>query len=191
VIGLLGTAPEAIRAQYTQADLPRAMAGGYLEALATLVFLAVAAFLYRVTGRDQEPAGWLSLTAFGAAVLYSTTTGLAVTGAALYRAQHRADTTAVVAALNNLRDFLFSLSFLPLGVFTCAVAAMALPRGTVLPRWIGWIGLPIGLAQFVGAAGAGLEWQNFTYMLWFAWFVALGVTGRGSRRRPNDERFAG
>jgi len=42
-----------------------------------LAFLALAAFLYRATRRDREPAGWLSLTGFAAAVAYSGTTALA------------------------------------------------------------------------------------------------------------------
>jgi hypothetical protein len=89
---------------------------------------------------------------------------------------------AVVAALNNLRDFSFFLGFLPLGLFTCAVAALALPRTAAVPSWIGWLGLPVGLAQFIGAAGAGAELQNFAMLLWFAWFVALGVAMVARRR---------
>jgi hypothetical protein len=181
VTGLLGTSPDAVRTQYTQADLPQAMAGGYLEALAALAFLAVAAFLYRVTGREREPAGWLSLTAFGAAVLYAVPTSLAAGAAALYGAQHGAG-TATVAALNDLRNFAFFLSFLPLGLFTCAIAALALPRTSAVPRWVGWAGLPVGIAQFVGTAGAGAELQNFAMLLWFAWFAALGIAMVARRR---------
>lgn len=181
VTGLLGTGADAVHTQYAQADLPRAMAGGYLEALGALAFLAVAAFLYRVTGRDREPAGWLSLTAFASAMLYAVPTGLAAGAAALYGAHHGAD-TATVAALNNLRSFSFFLGFLPLGLFTCAVAALALPRTVAVPRWIGWIGLPVGIAQFIGAAGAGVELQNYAMLLWFAWFVALGVAMMGRRQ---------
>jgi hypothetical protein len=175
VSGLLGAAPDAVRTEYVQADLSRAMAGGYLEALAALAFLAVAAFLYRITGRGRESAGWLSLTALGSAVLYAIPTSLAAGAAALYGAQHGAD-TATVAALNGLRNFSFFAAFLPLGLFTCAVATLALPRTSALPRWIGWVGLPVGIAQFIGAAGAGAELQNFAMLLWFAWFVALGIT---------------
>ena len=181
VSGLLGTGADAVRTQYAQADLPRSMAGGYLEALAALAFLAVAAFLYRVTGREREPAGWLSLTAFGAAVLYAVPTSLAAGAVALYGAQHGAD-TATVVALNDLRNFLFFLGFLPLGLFTCTVAALALPRTSTLPRWTGWIGLPVGIAQFIGAAGAGAELQNYAMLLWFAWFVALGIAMVARRR---------
>jgi hypothetical protein len=181
VTGLLGTAPDAVRTDYARADLSRAMAGGYLEALAALAFLAVAAFLYRVTGREREPAGWLSLTAFGSAVLYAIPTSLAAGAAALYGAHHGAGTDTV-AALNNLRNFSFFLGFLPLGLFTCVVAALALPRTSALPRWVGWVGLPVGVAQFVGAAGAGAELQNVAMLLWFAWFVALGIAMVARRR---------
>jgi hypothetical protein len=179
---LLGTGADAVRTQYTQADLSRAMAGGYLEALAALAFLAVAAFLYRVTGREREPAGWLSLTVFGSAVLYAVPTGLAAGAAALYGAHHGAGTDTVTA-LNDLRNFSFFLGFLPLGLFTCLVAALALPRTGALPRWVGWIGLPVGIAQFVGAAGAGMELQNFAMLLWFAWFVAFGIAMVAHRGR--------
>lgn len=181
ITGLLGTNADEVRTQYAQANLPKAMAGGYLEALGALVFLAVAAFLYRVTERDREPAGWLSLTAFGSAVLYAIPTSLAAGAAALYGTHHGADTTAV-NALNNLRNFEFFLGFLPLGLFTCAIAVLAMPRATAVPRWIGWIGLPVGIAQFIGAAGAGAELQNFAMLLWFAWFLALGVVMMARRR---------
>jgi hypothetical protein len=181
VTGLLGLAPDAVRTQYAQAGLSRAMAGGYLEALAALAFLTVAAFLYRITGREREPAGWLSLTAFGSAVLYAVPTSLAAGAAALYGVKHGAD-TATVVALNNLRNFSFFLGFLPLGLFTCAVAALALSRTSALPRWTGWIGLPVGIAQFVGAAGAGAELQNYAMLLWFAWFIALGIAMVAHRR---------
>jgi len=173
VTGLLGTAPDAVRGQYAQAGLSRAMAGGYLEAVAALAFLAVAAFLYRVTARDREPAGWLATTAFGAAVLNAVPSGLAAGAAALYGAHHGAD-AATVAALNDLRDFSFFLSFLPLGLFTCAVAGLAASRALAVPRWVGWVGLPVGVLQFAGAAGAGAELQNLTMLLWFAWFLVLG-----------------
>jgi hypothetical protein len=175
VTGLLGTGPDEVRSQYVQAPITRAMTGGYLEALGALAFLAVAAFLHRATLRDREPAGWLSLTGFAAAVAYSGTTALAAGAAALYGAQHGADTSSV-AALNNLRNFGFFLGFLPLGLFTCAIAGLAISRAIALPRWIGWIGLPVGIAQFVGAAGAGAELQNFAMLLWFAWFVVFAGT---------------
>jgi hypothetical protein len=70
----------------------------------------------------------------------------------------------------------FFLSFLPLGLYTCCVAVSALPRGAALPRWIGWIGPPIGIVQFVGAAGASAGLQNVTILLWLVWFAVLGVT---------------
>jgi hypothetical protein len=182
VTGLLGTSPDTVRNQFAQAGLAKAMTGGYLEALGGLAFLAVAAFLYRITARNQEPSGWLSLTAFGSAMVYAIPTALAAGATALYGAHHGAD-TAVVAALNDLRNFSFFLGFLPLGLFTCAVAVLALSRAADLPRWIGWVGLPVGLAQFVGAAAAGAELQNVTILVWFAWFVGLGVTMVVHRRK--------
>jgi hypothetical protein len=175
VTALLGTSADQVRTDYAQAPVARAMAGGYLEMLGALAFLAVAAFLYRAGAGDRPSTGWLRLTGFGAAVLSSTLGSMAAGGAALYGAHHGAD-AQVVAALNGVRNFGFFLSFLPLGLFTCCVAASALVRGAALPRWIGWIGLPIGVIQFVGAAGAGAGWQNTTLLPWFAWFVVLGVT---------------
>jgi hypothetical protein len=122
------------------------------------------------------------VTGFGSALLYLVPTGTAAGAAALYGAHHGAG-TPVVTALNDLRNFSFFLSFLPLGVFTAAVAVLAMTRALALPRWVGWVGLPVGAFQLVGAAGAGMELQNFAMLLWFAWFVVLGVA-MVVRRRP-------
>jgi hypothetical protein len=45
-------------------------------------------------------------------------------------------------------------------------------------------GLPVGIAQFAGAAGAGMQLQNDAMLLWFVWFVALGIAMVARRRQP-------
>jgi hypothetical protein len=184
-LAMLTDGPESAKSAIASLNIGQTMAGGYVEILGFFAFLASAAFLSRVLGRASESGRWLSQTAWGSALVYVAVTlspGMAAGAAAVYGATHGASLDAAML-VNNLRNFTFFISLLPLGVFTCAVGALAVTGGSALPRWIGWLGLPVGIAQFVGTAGAAAEWTDYASMLWLVWFVALGIT-MIARRAP-------
>jgi hypothetical protein len=77
------------------------------------------------------------------------------------------------------------LGYLFTGLWTLAVAA-SIVTTAVLPAWIGWIGLPIGLALLVGT----LEFVGpnepegwplagtivpIAYLVWSLWLIAMGI----------------
>ena len=77
------------------------------------------------------------------------------------------------------------LGYLLTGAWTLLVAASILTT-TVLPAWLGWVGVPIGLALVVGAAEfAGPSeregWRPagilvpIAYIAWSVWLILLGV----------------
>ncbi len=77
------------------------------------------------------------------------------------------------------------LGYLLTGLWTLLVAASILST-TVLPSWLGWVGLPIGIALLIGT----LEFVGpnerdgwplagtivpIAYIAWSVWLIALGV----------------
>jgi hypothetical protein len=77
------------------------------------------------------------------------------------------------------------LGYLFTGLWTLAVAASVVTTA-VLPGWIGWIGVPIGLALLVGTLEfvgpnepegwplAGMI-VPIAYVVWSLWLIAMGV----------------
>jgi hypothetical protein len=77
------------------------------------------------------------------------------------------------------------LGYLLTGAWTMLVAA-SIVTTAVLPAWLGWIGVPIGLALVVGAAEfAGPNERDgwrlagivvpIAYVAWSIWLIALGI----------------
>ena len=77
------------------------------------------------------------------------------------------------------------LGYLLTGIWTFLVAASVLST-TVLPGWLGWIGMPIGAALIVGSlefVGPSEErgWSlagvivPIAYVAWSLWLISLGV----------------
>ena len=77
------------------------------------------------------------------------------------------------------------LGYLLTGAWTLLVAA-SIVTTTVIPAWLGWIGVPIGLALVLGAAEfAGPNeregWRPagilvpIAYIAWSVWLILLGV----------------
>jgi hypothetical protein len=77
------------------------------------------------------------------------------------------------------------LGYLFTGLWTLTVAA-SIVTTTVLPGWLGWLGLPIGLGLLVGALefvgpNEPEGWRlagtivPIAYIAWSIWLVALGV----------------
>jgi hypothetical protein len=179
----LGASAHTTEAALVHSSLPTVFAGGYVEYLGFLVFLAAALLLSRLL-RDTGPTrGWLSACMAGAAVTFvavTFATGMAAGAAALYDG-HRGVSLEVVTTVNDIRIFAFYLSMGVLGFFTVAVGAAARATG-ILPRWLSWTGTVVGVLCVASPALQAWDAVNIVSMLWFAWFLALGIVGlRGPR----------
>lgn len=150
--------------------------GIYVETLGAFAFLLFGAYLWSVA-REREEGRLLSVLALSAGVL-----GTAVVLAgeptkieAFYRAGHMDPQLA--AAMLDLNNASFFLSFMPQALMAAAAAGLAL-RTTVLPAWLGWTGLPVAVALLaVIAAPVGSNFQVLVNVVFFLWLaVASGVS---------------
>jgi hypothetical protein len=129
-----------------------------IVAAASLVFFG--AHVRRAILQLEEPGGFLAPVAMAGAVLLAAAIGVAESlhGALVIDPQYLTPESA--KALNVLdQQFIFS-TILGLGVFLLALG-LASVRLNVLPAWLGWIGIVVGIAGFVIgylAAVAALVW---------------------------------
>jgi hypothetical protein len=179
----LGASAHTTETALVHSSLLMVFAGGYVEYLGFLVFLAAALLLSRLLRDTGATAGWLSACIAGAAVTFTAitfATGMAAGAAAVYDG-HRGVSLDVVTTVNDVRIFAFYLSTGVLGFFTLAVAAAVRATG-VLPRWVSWTGFVVGVLAVAAPALQAWDAVNTVSMLWFAWFLALGILGlRGPR----------
>jgi hypothetical protein len=179
----LGAAADTTEAALVHSSLATVFAGGYVEYLGFLLFLACALLLSRLL-RDSGATGeWLSACIAGSAVTFTAitfATGMAAGAAAVYDG-HRGVPLELVTTVNDVRIFAFYLSMGVLGVFTLAVAAAA--RVTrALPTWLAGIGVVVGTVCLASPALQAWDAVNYASMLFFAWFLALAVVAlRGPR----------
>jgi hypothetical protein len=181
---MLGGKASSASAALVQSSMAQNFAGGYLEYLATLVFLVGALLLARLLRGDGVLGEWLSSCIAASATVFVAITvavGFAAGAAALYDGHHGA-ALAIVTTVNDIRNFAFFLSGGLVAVFALSVAAAARVSGR-LPRWVSYTGVVIGVLYIgtIPAAASGVF--NISTMLGFAWLVALGVAGLRESRR--------
>ncbi len=174
---LLGDSPRAAAAALVSGPMARTFAGGYVETISFLVFLLAATLLARLLRGRGEVSGWLASSAAAAGAVFVAITiavGFAAGAAATYDGHHGAPLSTVVA-VNDIRNFGYFLSVAVLGLFTLCIAAAAQVTRS-LPRWITYSGyLAAGLLLVtVPAERSGV--MDIASMLWFVWFLALGVS---------------
>jgi Domain of unknown function (DUF4386) len=102
-------------------------------------------------------------------------------------AAQRREVETVFATLHRLLGVAIGehLGYLFTGLWTLAVAG-SIVTATTLPAWIGWIGVPIGIAMLVGT----LEFVGpnepdgwplagtivpIAYVVWSVWLIAMGI----------------
>ena len=172
-----------IRADHMDWSMTKGFSGGYLTALSYLLLLAFAALFARLLRVRTEVSGWLTstmLVAVGVAVAV-TYAGMADVGAALYDGHHGAS-LETVTALDHAHWFNVFLATLALGLFTAATGGAALVS-RVLPRWVGWSGVVVGVLCMLAVAGAGAGLVDTVTLVWTLWFIALAIAAlrRGAR----------
>jgi hypothetical protein len=171
---VLGDKPSRLTAGLVTSSLSKNFTGGYIELIATLVFLVAALLVARLVRGDGELSGWLSSCASGAAVAFvavTIATSFAAGAAALYDGHHGAP-LATVTAVTDIRDFGYSLSAALVGTFALAISGAAQVT-RILPRWLVYAGYVVGIVCIaaVPAVKAGAPQT----LLWFAWLVVVGV----------------
>ncbi len=181
---MLGDSPDKAAAALLHSSMAKNFTGGYVELLATLVFLVALLGLARLLRGDDATGEWLSSCIAGAAVAEAAVTvavGFAAGAAAIYDGHHGAP-VATVTAVNDIRNFAFFLSGGFAGVVALAVATAVL-RTRSLPRWVGYAGIAIGVLYIGTIPAARTGVMNAATLLGFVWIMALAVTAlrRGGR----------
>ena len=84
-----------------------------------------------------------------------------------YTANHLSHASPAHEPLHGIGNALFTLGMLPLGVATVASAAVGFIN-RVLPRWLAWAGLTVGLTALVNGTMLGTEaaWGFLTGIIW-------------------------
>lgn len=183
---LLGDKPSVVEGALVSSSMPRIFTGGYIEFLGVLVLLVGGLLLAQLLRSESETGRWLS-SCIAAAVVVQVAVDLAVGfaagAAALYDGHHGAP-LATITTVNDIRNFAFFLTGGVVGVMVLGIAAAGRLVGT-LPRWLSYSGYVVGFANIAAIPGARIQLMNVTTMLWFVWFVALGVVAlRGPRPVP-------
>ena len=160
-------------------------------ALALALLMVFAAGLYRVIRRGEGEHGWLAMASLASVVAAA---GIFGAGTALFMvvAYRPATDPAVARAFWDAGWLAYNSSGFAFGAWIAVVTAAALRR-PVLPRWIGWIGIPVALISLVGPLAVNAGTGAFSPQGWFAlvvgltfavWVLALSVAAWRSPRAP-------
>jgi hypothetical protein len=185
---LLGDKPSVVSRELMHTSMTKAFTGGYIEFLATLVFLVAALLVVRLLRGGGVLGDWVTSCAAAGAVAAATvniTAGFAAGAAAIYDGHHGAS-VGTVTAVNDIRNFAFFLSGGFYALFALGVAVAVLTTG-LLPRWIAYTGIVVGVLYIATIPAAGTGVINLATLLGFVWVVALGVA---ALRRPRTVRAA-
>jgi hypothetical protein len=172
----LGDSPATAADALVKSSMSSVFSGGYLTYLSFLVFLVGGLLFAQLLRRDEDTPRWLSSCIAGsviANVAVTIATGFAAGAAAVYNGHHGAD-LATVTAVNDVRNFGFILCAGLVGVFALAVAAAARVTGA-LPRWVTVSGAVVGVVAIASVPGARNGLTDISTMLYYLWFVALGI----------------
>lgn len=182
-----GMSMEQVGAIVSQPPPPVVFIGLSLDTFGSLAFLLFAARTW-ATLREGEPApAWISVTAFGAALL-----GVAasfVDKAAFYAIFVRSGQgldPAIATALYDVAAASFNLFRAFVGIFFAAVAIVALRSG-VLPRWLGWFLAVTAIVAVVGSVDPGMPIGQLAFPLILLSMVALSIALLRRLLAPDSE----
>jgi hypothetical protein len=126
-------------------------------ALITLMVAAVLFLFFAGVLRDAMPTtdrapGWLGTVAFGGAVVYAVALGIFGIGQVALADAADLGQPQVAQALNIFDNDNFLPAVIGLATIALAVGWHTL-RSRMLPAWVGWISLVLGVLAFAGPAG--------------------------------------
>ena len=138
--------------------------GQQVTALLTIIAVAVGVFFFgtlRARLRQHPGNERYAAMMFGGAILFAAG-GCISAGLSLTLADRPAHLDPGAAQTLNLLQTNFSFPFTLAGIAALLLtSAIAILRGTVLPKWVGWLSLVMGVVALTGPLG------------WFA-FMAMG-----------------
>jgi Domain of unknown function (DUF4386) len=143
--------------------------GIYVEAVAILLFLGFAAWLWSVTRDAEGGSGWLATAGFSAAALYVV---LALTSNAVWWAVldsgHRGTNPQTLASIRDIAQHTFDTSNLCLGMFLI-LGGYVLFSTRALPRLVGATAVVFGLGLMVPQSAM------LAMIPVFVWIVAVSI----------------
>jgi hypothetical protein len=143
--------------------------GIYVEAIAMLLFLGFAAWLWSVAREAEGGSGWLATCGFSAAALY-TVLGLASNSIwwAVLDSGRRGTSAQTLASVRDIAQHAFDTSNLCFGLFLILVGSIVFAT-RALPRVIGGTGLVLGVGLMVP------QIAQIVMIPVFVWIVAVSI----------------
>jgi hypothetical protein len=185
----ISSSEREVVAFYAEAGLTKTLAGGLIEILGILLFLAFAAMLTSRVRGSSASDGLLAPTARMAATVYVAVClapGMSAGAAALWLAHHGTTDGAVLTALNDLRSLSYFIALVPFAVFLVAVGSAA--RSTrSLPGWATGTGIAVGIALVASLPFAAAGMTDVLGLVGLLWVLAVSVT---LLRRPDGVAIA-
>ena len=184
------TSPEAeVVAFYSQAGLAKTLAGGLIEILGIVLFLAFAAMLTARVRGSAAADGLLAPTARMAATVYVAlclAPGMSAGAAALWLAHHGTTDSAVLTALNDLRSLSYFIALVPFAVFLVAVGIAARTTRS-LPGWASGTAIVVGVALTASLPFVAYGVTDVLGLVGLLWVLAVSVA---LLRRPEPTTIA-
>jgi hypothetical protein len=152
--------------------------------LGWLLLLGFFAGIATLTRGSGDRAAWLS-PAISAAAAVLVSIHLINVGIE-YTANHLSKASPAHEPLHEVGSALFTLGMLPLGVALVASAAVGLVQ-RVLPRWLAWVGLLVGLIALINGTMLGSEaaWGFLIGIIWvFTGGIVLALRGTSTVAAP-------
>ena len=142
--------------------------GALMVLIAAALLVLFAARLHEVLRRSDSGTDVLPLAAFGGAVLASA--GLSLAAVVHLALVSAADDLFASAAhtLNVLDSFSFEAAVIGFAALFLA-AGIATVRQPVLPRWLGWAAIVIGVLSMAGPLGL------IGFLLGLIWILVVGI----------------
>jgi hypothetical protein len=153
-----------------------------VELIGMLLFIPFLGYLYSLLRRAEGEDGWLSATAFGAGLVEFTVKLVSVIPA--FAARTEGLSPQVRQALENMGNFAYIITMLPVGVMMAAAAAVIL-KTRVLPLWLGLLAALAAIACLVNGMFFGADFGP-AFLLFLLWIVLVSavLTLRGRVPRP-------
>src|SRR5918997_3139938 len=142
-----------------------------LELIGMLFFIPFLGYLYGILPRAEGEGGWLSATAFGAGLVEFTVKLVSVLPA--FAARQERLSPQLERALENMGNFAYIVTMLPIGVMTSAVAIVVL-KTRVLPLWLGLLAAITAPACLVNGMFIGADFGP-AFLLFLLWVTIASI----------------